>query len=441
MKVLVIGGGGREHAICWKLAQSPALTKLYCAPGNPGTARVAENVPIQADEVQELAEFADEQEIDLTVAGPELPLVLGIAEEFAERDLKLFGPTSQAAELEGSKVFSKEFMARHEIPTAGFEIVHDDTSARRAIKSFGLPVVLKADGLAAGKGVLIPRDRSELDHALSLFFEQRRFGQAGDRVVVEEYLEGEEVSFIALCDGTRILPMASSKDYKRIGEGDVGPNTGGMGAHSPAGLVEMADVFPRPGDPSAIAALSVSEVMEKIMHPTAAGMSAENRPFRGFLYAGLILTASGVKVLEFNVRLGDPEAQPLLMRMEDDLLPLLAAGAEGDFGVDRLHFRREATACIVLAAEGYPGKPATGDPIEGLEAIDELEGVEVFHAGTKSEDGRVVSSGGRVLNVCANGKDLRSALERAYDAAALIRWPNKYLRRDIGRRVIEAHHA
>ncbi len=258
--------------------------------------------------------------------------------------------------------------------------------------------------------------------------------------MVEEFLEGEEVSFIALCDGTRILPMASSKDYKRIGEGDVGPNTGGMGAHSPAGLVEMLDI-PEAGDPSAFAALSAAEVMEKIMHPTAVGMADENRPFRGFLYAGLILTSTGVKVLEYNVRLGDPEAQPLLMRMEDDLLPLLAAGAEGDFGVDRLYFRREATACIVLAADGYPGKPATGDPIEGLEAIDELEGVEVFHAGTKFDEGQVLSAGGRVLDVCANGGDLRHALERAYDAAALIRWPNKYLRRDIGRRVIEGQQA
>ena len=247
--------------------------------------------------------------------------------------------------------------------------------------------------------------------------------------------------FIAICDGTRILPMASSKDYKRIGEGDVGPNTGGMGAHSPAGLAEMMDIAPEAGDASAFAAFSVTQVMEKIMYPTVAGMAAENRPFRGFLYAGLVLTRSGVRVLEFNVRLGDPEAQPLLMRMEDDLLPLLAAGARGNFGVDRLRFKREAAACIVLAAEGYPAKPVIGDPIEGLEAIDELEGVEVFHAGTKLEDGRVVTAGGRVLNVCANGADLRDALERAYDAAALIRWPNKYLRRDIGRRVIEGQQA
>lgn len=438
MKVLVIGGGGREHAICWKLAQSPELTKLYCAPGSPGTARVAESVPIRADEIQQLAEFASEQEIDLTVAGPELPLVLGLADEFAERGLAIFGPTAQAAELEGSKVFAKEFMERHDIPTAAFEVVHDAAAARRAIKRFGLPVVLKADGLAAGKGVLIPRDRSELDTALALFFEERRFGQAGDRVIIEEFLEGEEVSFIALCDGTRILPMATSKDYKRIGEGDVGPNTGGMGAHSPAGVAQMSEILPGGLDPSELAATSVAEVMEKIMHPTVTGMAAEGRPFRGFLYAGLVLTSHGLRVLEYNVRLGDPEAQPLLMRLDGDLLPLLAAGARGDFGVDRLHFKREASACIVLASEGYPAKPVTGDPIEGLEAIDELDGVEAFHAGTKLVDGKVVTAGGRVINVCANGTDLRHALERAYDAAALVRWPNKYLRRDIGRRVVEA---
>ena len=283
MTVLVIGGGGREHAICWKLAQSLQLTKLYCAPGSPGTARVAESVPIRADEILELADFASEQEIDLTIAGPELPLVLGLADEFAVRGLSLFGPTSQAAELEGSKVFSKEFMARHNIPTAAFEVVHDAAAARRAIKRFGLPVVLKADGLAAGKGVLIPRDRSELDHALAQFFDERRFGQAGDRVIVEEFLEGEEVSFIALCDGSRILPMATSKDYKRIGEGDAGPNTGGMGAHSPAGLAQMLEASQDDFDPTELAATSVAEVMERIMHPTMTGMAAENRPFRGFL--------------------------------------------------------------------------------------------------------------------------------------------------------------
>ena len=429
MKVLVIGSGGREHAICWKLAQSPELTKLYCAPGNPGIARVAECVDIRADEVRELTEFAEANEIDLTVVGPELPLVLGLVDEFAEKGLRIFGPTSAAAELEGSKVFSKEFMARHNIPTADFEIVHDARTAVKAANRFGLPVVLKADGLAAGKGVLMVHDREALDEAIETFFEERRFGQAGDRVVVEQFLEGEEVSFIALCDGRRILPMASSKDYKRIGDNDEGPNTGGMGAHSPAGVATFTGV-------EEILEMAAG-VMENIMHPVASGMADENRTFRGFLYAGLILTDDGIKTLEFNVRLGDPEAQPLLMRMDDDLLPLLAAGADGDFGVDRLHFRRAAGGCVVLATEGYPGKAVTGEPIEGLEAIDELEGVEAFHAGTALDGEQVVTAGGRVLNICATGEDLREALHRTYDAAALVRWPHQYMRRDIGRRIVE----
>lgn len=434
MRVLVVGGGGREHALCWKLAQSPRLTKLYCAPGNPGIAAVAETVPIGLDEIQRLGDFAAEREIDLTVVGPELPLVLGICDEFAAAGQRIFGPTSQAAELEGSKAFSKELMASSGVPTAAFEIAHDARSALRAAKRFGFPLALKADGLAAGKGVLIPRDRDELEEAIEVFFEQRRFGQAGDRIVVEEFLEGEEVSFIALCDGQRILPLASSKDYKRIGDGDAGPNTGGMGAHSPAGVAS----FRGKNDVLKMGAL----VMRDIMHPVVAGMAEKNRPFQGFLYAGLVLCADGIKVLEFNVRLGDPETQPLMLRMEDDLLPLLAAGAEGDFGVDRLHFKKEAAACVVLAAEGYPGKATTGEPIEGLEAIEELDGTEVFHAGTALDGkGRVVSAGGRVLDVCATGSDLAHALRRTYDAAALVRWPHRYMRHDIGRRVVEQQRA
>jgi phosphoribosylamine--glycine ligase len=431
MKVLVIGSGGREHALCWKLAQSPELTRLYCAPGNPGIARVAETVRIRADEIQRLSEFAAAKQIDLTVVGPELPLVLGIVEEFTAAGLRIFGPTSQAAELEGSKVFAKELMASSGVPTAPFEIAHDERSARQAAKRFGFPLVLKADGLAAGKGVLIPRDRGELDQALEIFFGQRRFGRAGDRIVVEEFLEGEEVSFIVMCDGTRILPLASSKDYKRIGENDEGPNTGGMGAHSPAGVASFQ------GREEVVK--MAAQVLEEIMHPVVGGLAEKNRPFKGFLYAGLVLTPKGIRVLEFNVRMGDPETQPLMMRMEDDLLPALAAGADGDFGIDRLHFKRTAAACVVLAAEGYPGKAVTGEVIEGLEAFDELDGVEVFHAGTATDAaGNVVTAGGRVLAVCATGTDLPQALRRTYDAAALVRWPHRYLRRDIGRRVVEA---
>ena len=324
MRVLVVGSGGREHALCWKLRQSPLLTELYCAPGNPGITEVADLVPIAPDEIQKLADFAKEMSIDLTVVGPELPLTLGLADELEQRGLAVFGPRQRAAELEGSKVFAKEFMSRHGIPTAAFQVVHDVNEAREAMAKFGYPVVLKADGLAAGKGVLIVGDQSQADAALKTLFEDRRFGRAADRVVVEECLAGEELSFIALSDGERLLNFATTKDYKRIGEDDTGPNTGGMGAHSPSGV---------------LSAEGASAVVETVMRPTIAGMAAEGRPFIGVLYAGLMLTDDGPKVLEYNVRFGDPEAQPLFMRLEDDLLPVLASGASGKFGVSRLHFR------------------------------------------------------------------------------------------------------
>ncbi len=428
MRVLVVGSGAREHALCWKLAQSPELDELYCAPGNPGIAEVADLVAEDVDDVQGLAGFAADLKIDLTIVGPELPLTLGLADELGRRGLAVFGPSREAARLEGSKVFAKEFMARHEIPTADFEVVHDAAEARKAARAFGLPVVLKADGLAAGKGVLIPETDEELDQALSVFFEERRFGASGDRLVVERFLTGEEVSFIALSDGTRVLPLATSKDYKRIGDGDTGPNTGGMGAHSPSGIVsrELAE-----------------EVLKTVMIPTVRGMAAENRPFRGFLYAGLVLTEEGPKVLEFNVRLGDPEAQPLLMRFDGDLLPLLAAGAEGDFGEQRVRFSSDAAACIVLASAGYPDKAVKGEAIRGIEAARAHEGVEVFHAGTAfdardpGQEQTLVAAGGRVLSVCGRGPKLVEALRRAYLAAAEIEWPSKVLRRDIGRRVLE----
>ena len=420
MRVLVIGSGGREHALCWKLRQSPLLKELYCAPANPGIAQIADPVPIPADQIHELADFAAELKIDLTVVGPELPLTLGIAAEFSGRGLALFGPRQRAAELEGSKVFAKEFMKRHEIPTADFEIAHGAEAVRRAAERFGLPVVLKADGLAGGKGVLIPRNQEELESHIELFFVARRFGTAGERVVVEECLEGEEVSVISLCDGERVLPVASTKDYKRLGDNDQGPNTGGMGAHSPAGVLGVTG----------------SEILDHIVRPTVHALNEENRRFVGVLYAGLMLTGDGPKVLEFNVRLGDPEAQPLMLRMEDDLLPVLAAGAAGRFESPRLRFRKEAAACIVLASEGYPEKPVKGDEITGIETAVQQEGVEVFHAATAVKDGRLVAAGGRVLNVCASGATLRDALKRAYTAASAISWRHKVMRHDVGRRVL-----
>jgi phosphoribosylamine--glycine ligase len=423
MKVLVVGGGAREHALCWKLRQSPLLTELYCAPGNPGIAALADRVPLAAEEVQRLADFAEELKIDLTVVGPELPLTLGIADEFANRGLALFGPSQRAAEIEGSKVFAKQFMERHGIPTAPSEIVGDAESARAAAGRFGFPLVLKADGLAAGKGVFVVQDAAGLEQALRALFEDRQFGASADRVLVEAFLPGEEVSFMALCDGERVLPLATARDYKRIGDGDTGPNTGGMGAHSPSG---------------GLSAEAGAMVVDVILRPTVAGLAAEGRPFVGVLYAGLMLTPEGPQVLEFNARFGDPEAQVILMRLEDDLLPILAAGAAGRFEARRLSFRREVAACVVLASPGYPGRPIQGEPIRGLDRAGALPGVEIFHAGTALDaGGELVSAGGRVLSVCAVDPSLAEALRKAYAAAAEIDWPGKVYRHDIGRQLLD----
>ncbi|HEX7182887.1 MAG TPA: phosphoribosylamine--glycine ligase [Thermoanaerobaculia bacterium] len=421
MKVLVVGGGAREHALCWKLRQSPLLSDLYCAPGNPGIAEIADLVPIAPEEVHRLAGFAAEMAVDLTVVGPELPLTLGIVDDVASRGLAVFGPTQRAAEIEGSKVFAKQFMERHGIPTAPFVLAHGPEEAAAARGRFGWPVVLKADGLAAGKGVIIARDKAEYDEAVRAMFEERRFGVSGERVVIEAFLEGEEISFMALCDGQRVLPLATAKDYKRIGDGDTGPNTGGMGSHSPSGVLS-AEV--------------AAGIVETVLHPTVAGMAEEGRPFSGVLYAGLILTPDGPRVLEYNARFGDPEAQVLLMRMEDDLLPILASGAAGAFDVRRLSFRKEVAACLVLASPGYPGRPVQGEVIRGLERAAALPNVEIFHAGTAVSGGELVSAGGRVLSVCALDADLLGALKRAYTAVAEIDWPAKAFRRDIGRRVL-----
>lgn len=423
MKVLVIGSGGREHALCWKLRQSPLVNELYCAPGNPGIGEVADLVPIPADEVHQLADFALDLKIDLTVVGPELPLTLGIVDEFARRGLNIFGPKQQAAELEGSKVFAKEFMVRHGIPTAEFAIAHDAGGARELAARFGFPVVLKADGLASGKGVLIPKNPEELEQAIKIFFVDRRFGSAGERVVVEEFLEGEEISFTAICDGQFPLPLATCKDYKRLLDDDKGPNTGGMGAHSPAGV---------------LGAGAGAQILDGIVRPTLAGLAAENRDFVGVLYTGLVLTAQGPKVLEYNVRFGDPETQALMMRLETDLVPILMQASTGRFETLRLRFKKETSVCLVQASKGYPEKSVKGEPIEGLDAVAEIDGVEVFHSATAVKNGHLVAAGGRVLNVCATGQTLRDALRKAYKAAAMIHWPSRVMRFDIGKRVVEA---
>ncbi len=379
-------------------------------------------MPLAVTDVDGLARFASDCGIDLTVVGPEAPLSLGVVDAFRERGLAIFGPTRAAARLESSKVFAKEFMRRHGVPTCDCEVADNRDAARRAAERFGLPAVLKADGLAAGKGVLIASTPAELEAALDEFFVDRRFGAAGARVLIEPFVPGEEVSFIGFCDGRRVLPLATSKDYKRIGDGDSGPNTGGMGAHSPAGIVSDGDV---------------SRIMREVMERTVAGMAADGTPFSGVLYAGLMMSPDGPRVLEFNVRLGDPEAQALLVRLDEDPVDLFLAGAGGDFARSELAFRAGASACLVLANQGYPGKAASGDAIEGIESARAREGVVVFHAGTGRNGDEVIAAGGRVLNVCAVGDDLGQALERAYGAAARIHWPSKAMRSDIGRRVLE----
>ncbi|MFZ5787170.1 MAG: phosphoribosylamine--glycine ligase [Acidobacteriota bacterium] len=417
MRILVVGSGGREHALVWKLSRAEGLEELFAAPGNPGMAGVATCVPIPADGIVELAEFAASLRIDLTVVGPELPLVLGIGDEFARRGLALFGPSRVAAELEGSKVFTKEFCFRHGIPTAGARVVRSRLEAADAARDLGLPVVFKADGLAAGKGVLICRTPDDLEAALVRFYEDRAFGAAADRVVVEECLDGEEVSFMVVTDGVTTLPLATARDYKRLLEGDRGPNTGGMGSISPAPLApELAGT-----------------ILREVIHPTIAGMAEEGRPYRGVLYAGLMLTADGAKLLEFNCRLGDPETQAVIPRLEDDLYPLLKGCAEGSLAGLRATWKREAAACIVLAAEGYPGSPRKGDAVSGLADALVLPGVQVFHAATAVVDGRLVTAGGRVLSVVGRGPSVPDAVRASYEAVGRITFEGMQCRSDIGR--------
>jgi phosphoribosylamine--glycine ligase len=416
VKVLVVGSGAREHALAWKLAQSPLVEELYAAPGNPGIARVARCVPIRADAIVELADFAESLRLELTVVGPELPLVLGIRDEFARRGLLLLGPSRAAAEVEGSKAFTKGLCQRYGIPTARGGVAHNREQAAALARTLGLPVVLKADGLAAGKGVLICRDEEALEEALVRFFERREFGAAGERVVVEECLVGEEVSFLVLTDGDTVWPFPTARDYKRLEDGDRGPNTGGMGALSPGPLPREA----------------AAAILKQIVYPALAALAKEGRPYQGVLYAGLMLTAEGPKLLEFNCRLGDPETQVILPRLAGDLLPALAAAAQGKLGEPALEVAREAAACVVLASRGYPQAPQTGDPIEGVEEA-EASGALVFHAGTALRDGQLVTHGGRVLSVVGRGATLAEAVAAAYRGANAVRFAGMHFRRDIGK--------
>jgi phosphoribosylamine--glycine ligase len=417
MKILVVGGGGREHALCWSLHRSPRVEEIFCAPGNPGIAEVADCLPVSAGDTVEIADLAQKLHVDLTVVGPELPLSLGIVDEFTKRELPIFGPTRLAAQIESSKVFSKEFFRRHNIPTADAVVCQTPEEAKKAIQRFGFPVVLKADGLAGGKGVLIAESDDDAGRALRLFFQERVFGAAGDRIIVEEFLRGQEASFMALFDGEVCVPLPTARDYKKVYEGDRGPNTGGMGAHSPAGVLNSD---------------SASQVLKDILWPTLRGLQAEGRTFRGVLYAGLMVTESGPKVLEYNARFGDPETEVILPRVKSDMAEVLLAAATG--GLERflpLEVKNEACVGVVLCAHGYPSNYEHGKPITGLADAARMPGVELFHAGTARDGDRLVTAGGRVLVVTATGASMTEAAARAYEAADRIQFEGKHLRRDI----------
>jgi phosphoribosylamine--glycine ligase len=421
MRILVIGGGGREHALVWKLKQSPRVDRLFAAPGNAGIAELAECIDISASEVRRLAEFAASHEIDLTVVGPELPLTLGIVDEFEGRGLRIFGCTQKAAMLEGSKVFAKRLMRKYRIPTGFFQTFFNAEDARRYVQEVGAPIVVKADGLAAGKGALVCATVPEALDAVKRIMEDRAFGDAGEKVVVEEYLSGEEASFIAFTDGETVLPLASSQDHKPALDNDRGPNTGGMGAYSPAPVV-TAEVH--------------RKIMDQVMIPTVRAMAEEGCPFRGVLYAGLMVKDGEPRVLEFNVRLGDPEAQPLLLRLDSDLVPILEAAVDRRLHEVEIAWRPEPAVCVVMAAAGYPGAHDRGKPIAGLRAAARLKDVVVFHAGTALAGGKVVTNGGRVLAVTALGADVAEAIARAYRAVEKIHWEGMHYRTDIGRKAL-----
>lgn len=424
MKILIIGSGGREHALAWKAAQSPLAERVFVAPGNGGTSREpgVQNVPIDALDIPALLAFAREEGIGLTIVGPEAPLVAGVADAFAAAGLRCFGPSAAAAELEGSKAFTKDFLARHGIPTAAYRTFTEVDPALAYLREVGAPIVVKADGLAAGKGVILAEDLATAERAVRDMLSGGAFGEAGRRVVIEEFLTGEEASFIALVGGGEILPMASSQDHKARDDGDRGPNTGGMGAYSPAPVV-TAELHER--------------IMAEVMRPTVAGLAAEGRPYLGFLYAGLMIGPDGTpKVLEYNCRFGDPETQPILMRLRSDLVALCLAAIDG--GLDRASADWDPRAAlgVVLAAGGYPDAYARGRAIQGLEAAARVPDCKVFHAGTLERNGQVLTNGGRVLCVTALGETVAAAQARAYQAAAEIHWPDCYYRHDIGHRAV-----
>lgn len=416
MNVLLIGSGGREHALAWKLAASPLLTKLYAAPGNPGVAEEAECVSLDVADHASIVAFAKDNAIDLVVVGPEAPLVAGLADALSSAGIRVFGPSAAAAQLEGSKGFTKDLCARFDIPTAAYGRFNNAPKAKAYARNVGAPIVVKADGLAAGKGVTVAMTLDEALEAIDACFEGA-FGEAGAEVVVEEFLEGEEASFFCLCDGKTALPFGTAQDHKRVGEGDTGPNTGGMGAYSPAPV--MSDDV-------------IETVMAEIVNPTLAGMAEIGMPFSGVLFVGLMMTKDGPKLIEYNVRFGDPECQVLMMRLKDDLLVLLNAAVDGQLAHMSARWRDEAALTVVLAANGYPATPEKGSVIRGVQEA-ETHGVKIFHAGTALDgEGRLIASGGRVLNVTATGKTVSDAQLRAYETVDRIDWPEGFCRRDIG---------
>lgn len=420
MKILVIGSGGREHSLCWAIAASPTTSKLYCAPGNGGISKVAECVAIDVMDFDRIVAFARETRIDFVVIGPDNPLAGGLADRLAVAGIKHFGPSKAAAELEWSKGFTKELCEAEGIPTARFKRFTDAASAKDYAADHPLPVVIKADGLALGKGVIIAAARAEASAAIDSMF-AGAFGASGQSIVIEEFLQGEEVSYFVLCDGENVLPLIGAQDHKRVGDGDVGPNTGGMGAYSPTAVFTPA---------------VEKQTLERIIWPTVRGMKARGRPFKGVFFAGLMLTAEGPKLIEYNARFGDPECQVLMMRLKSDIVPLLLAVADGALKTVDVRWRDEAALTVVMAAKGYPEAPLKGTVIRGLDKAAAIEGVEIFHAGTKVIDGAVTAYGGRVLNVTALGRDVAEAQARAYRAVDLIDWPEGFCRRDIGWRAV-----
>lgn len=421
MRVLVVGSGGREHVLVWKLLQSPSVQKVFCAPGNAGIAQLAECVPIAVDQMEELLEFACNNKVDLTVVGPEAPLTAGIADLFLAAGLAVFGPNKAAAQLEGSKAFAKQIMEKYQIPTAESRTFTTADSALAYLSKKSAPIVVKADGLAAGKGVVVAATLAEAADAVQRIMIRREFGEAGDRVLIEEFLEGEEVSVLAFSDGQTVIPLVSSQDHKAAYDGDTGPNTGGMGAYSPAPVLSRE---------------LLAEVEEKILRPTVVGLAAEGIIFKGILYAGLMITKTGPKVLEYNVRFGDPECQAVLPRLKSDLTTIMFSVINSRLSTQQIEWQQNHTACVVMAAGGYPGEYENGKAISGLIEAAQLADVYVFHAGTAEKEGKIVTAGGRVLGVTAWGSSLAEALQKAYAGVGKISFPGAHYRKDIGQKAL-----